>query len=299
MVQKETVRISVILPVYNGGEYLKKSIQSVLSQSFSHFEFLVIDDCSTDGSFEWIKEVDDDRIQLHRNQYNRGLFYNLNFLIKLSSGNLIKLWSQDDIMYANCLAQVVDFHEKYPNIGFSYSGRDMIDEEGRIKVNLMADNTPEIIPTMLHAHIAYHTGSIAGNISNTCITRCALDTVGFFHEGMKISADFDMWVRLAQYFDTGFIQEKLIQLRDHKSQLSRNEKYYINHVKEDLEVYRYLDNYIGEDMKIEGRKILRTSKLVFYYTLMIKSLLRGEWRTTRQYYSALSAYDNFFLISLN
>ena len=216
--------ISVVLPVYNGGGYLKQSLESVLNQNFSEFELLIIDDCSTDGSLAYLQSIQDPRVSLFKNEDNRGLFFNLNFLISQSQSPLIKLWAQDDIMYPQCLNSFVAFHKQYPGIGFSYSGRDMIDEAGVIKENNVVDNTPTIISTALHAKIAYYTGSIAGNIANVCINKKALDKVGLFNEGMKISADFDMWVRLAKEHKTGFIREKLIQLRDHDKQLSRNEK---------------------------------------------------------------------------
>jgi glycosyltransferase involved in cell wall biosynthesis len=291
--------ISVVLPVYNGGEYLKRSLQSVLNQNFSEFELLIIDDCSTDNSLAYLQSIQDPRISLFKNEENRGLFFNLNFLISQSKSSLIKLWAQDDIMYPQCLKSFVAFHRQYPGIGFSYSGRDIIDEEGLVKENNVVDNTPTIISTVLHAKIAYYTGSIAGNIANVCINKEALDKVGLFNEDMKISADFDMWVRLAKENETGFIREKLIQLRDHDKQLSRNEKYYINHVKEDLEVYRYLDSYVSAEQKKLGHNQLRKSKLVFYYTLMMKCLLKRNLKTGREYFKLIASYENFFKVTFN
>ena len=289
--------ISVILAVYNGQEFLRLSIESVLTQQLQHFELLVLDDCSTDSSWEYLSQLKDSRVHLFRNEKNKGLFYNLNFLIKKSNTNLVKLWAQDDIMYPHCLQSFVSFHEQYPDLGFSYSARDMIDDNGKIKPTSKVDKTPTIISTELHAAIAYYTGSIAGNIANVCINKQALQRVGYFKESMKISGDFDMWVRLAQHYETGFINEKLIQLRDHSGQLSRNEKYYLSHVKEDLEVYRYLNAYVSKDLFNEGKKILRNHKLRFYYTLMLKSLLQGELKTGWEYIKVLALTDNFFLLS--
>ncbi len=291
------IAISIVLPVYNGGEYLKQSVGSVLNQDFKNFEFLILDDCSTDGSYEYLQGLNDARIQLFKNEKNKGLFYNLNFLIAQSKSSLIKLWAQDDIMYSNCLSGFVHFHQKHPQIGFSYSGRTIIDEKGNIIKNDSTDNTPEIISTELHARIAYYTGSIAGNIANVCINKRALERVGPFNESMKISADFDMWVRLAEHYETGFIKDNLIQLRVHSGQLSRNEKFYINHVKEDLLIYRYLDSYVTDAQKKGGHKLRRDNKLVFYYTLMLKAFLRGDITTGIKYWSLLSKAENMFLLT--
>jgi len=292
-------QISVILCVYNGSNYLNKSVTSVLQQEFQDFEFLILDNGSTDDTWAYLQSLKDERIRLYRNEKNSNVFFNLNFLIKESKNSIIKLWSHDDIMYPYCLSGFVNFHQQHPHIGFSYSERDMIDENGTIKAGDQIDNTPEIISPELHAKIAYYTGSIAGNIANVCVNRKALDDVGLFNESMKISADFDMWVRLAKEHDTGFIKKKLIQLRDHGGQLSRNEKYFINHVKEDLVVYRYLDSYVESSVRLEGKNLMRKHKLVFYYTLMIKALLKGKIAAAFDFYTQLSTYDNFFLLSFS
>ncbi len=297
--------IVVILPVYNGKPYLHLSVESVLSQDYSDFEFLILDDCSTDGSFEYLQSLSDPRIKLYRNPKNRGLFPNLNFLIERSDAPLIKIWSQDDIMHRNCLAEVVAFHQRFVNLGFSYSNRDLIDETGRISRVMPPDNTPEIISTQLHSRIAYFTGSIAGNIANVCLVRVALQKSGLFDESMKISGDFFMWVRLARYFETGFINKPLIQLRDHAGQLSRKESYYAHHVVEDLVVYRYLDSYSTEAEKRLGHNYMEQHKLLFYYTIMIKACFKFHFKVARDIRSALVGYadmnrlrKNFILFKL-
>ena len=289
--------ITIILPVYNGGHYLVESVNSVLTQSFTNFELLIIDDCSTDGSWKYLSGLTDSRVKLIKNETNQGLFYNLNFLIKKSSSDLIKLWAHDDIMLSNCLQSFVSFHNTHPEIGFSYSQRIMIDENGVIKENNNIDTTPEIISKELHALIAYCTGSIAGNIANVCIQKKALMKVGLFNETMKISADFDMWVRIAEFFPVGHINHKLIKLRDHKNQLSRNEKYFIEHVREDFTVYRKLDSYCDVETRLKGRKIMQKNKLLFYYTLMVKSFLKMNFKTTIKYINLINGHDNFFKIT--
>ena len=290
--------ISVILPVYNGGHYLISSVESVFNQSFTNYEFLILDDCSTDNSLHYLKSIKDENVSVYRNEKNMGLFYNLNFLIKKSRSRLIKLWAQDDVMYPTCLESFVHFFEKYPQVGFAYSGIHNIDESGHIKAYDYTDTTPQIISTELHARIAFFTGSIAGNISNVCLNRVALDKVGLFNEQMKISADFDMWVRLARDHDTGFIGEILVQLRDHSGQLSRNESLYIHHVREDLQVYHYLMSYVNSKTCKEGKMLLRNNKFVFYYTLMIKTLIKGKLKSAFNFYKELSAMDNFLELSI-
>ena len=292
------VEIVVILPVYNGGKYLPISVESVLNQSLQNFEFHIIDDCSTDASWSYLSGLQDKRIRLIKNEKNKGLFYNLNHLINTSAAPLIKLWSQDDFMYPDCLEKIVIFHKKYPQIGFSYSGRHYIDENGTLIEKNIIDRTPELISPELHARIAFYTGSIAGNIANVTLNRNALKEVGLFREEMRISGDFDMWVRLSRKRPVGFINEPLIQLRDHKNQLSRQEQYYIFHLKEDICVYQYLLNDVTIEERIEGRYLLRNYKLLFYYTLMVKAFIKGRIKTFLRFYRVLSEFDNIGMLTI-
>lgn len=285
------------MPVYNGIPYLEKSVTSVLNQQFSNFELLIIDDCSTDGSWEYLRQLEDKRITLYRNEKNSGLFFNLNFLIKRSTSPIIKIWSQDDIMYPVCLQEVFTFHQQHTEIGFSYTDRDYIDANDTILINKKRDDTPEIISPALHAKIAFITGSIAGNISNVAINRLVLDKVGLFNEGMKISGDFEMWVRLAKDHPVGFIKNRLIQLRNHKEQLSGQEKYFIFHLREDIDTYRILFEYLTTAQQLEGMKLLRNSKLLFYYTLMLKAIFKGKLITGYNFFKLLSSFDNFIIVT--
>ena len=289
--------ISIILPVYNGIDYLEQSVCSVFRQSFENFELLIIDDCSTDGSWEYLQSLQDGRIKVFRNTKNMGLFYNLNFLIKNSQSSLIKLWSQDDIMYPNCIKEVIAFHQLYPQIGFSYTGSDYIDANGNNLLLNKTDETPTIISRDLHYRIACITGSIAGNISNVTITKIALDKVGLFNEQMKISGDFEMWVRISEEYYIGFLKKPLIQLRNHKAQLSNKEDLFIYHLKEDVQVFNYMFSYLTVEQKKQGMVILRNQKLLFYYTLMLKAAFKGHTRLAADFLKYLSKFDNIFILT--
>src|ERR1700761_6676744 len=174
-------KISIVLPVYNGGAYLASSVNSVLQQTRQDFELLIVDDHSRDNSFQFLCGLNDPRISLFRNEKNMGLFYNLNFLIKKAQAPLIKLWSHDDVMKPTSLEEIVKFHQQHPDLGFSYTAVSYIDAEGKaITKQEKADNTPSIVSKELHSKICFETGSIAGNIANVTITRKGLDTVGLF-----------------------------------------------------------------------------------------------------------------------
>ncbi len=289
--------ISVILPVYNGGKYLQSSVMSVLNQNFKSFDFFILDDNSDDGSYEWLVQLEDERIVLLRNQTNKGLFHNLNLLILRSETPLIKLWAQDDIMLPDCLLEFKKFYALHHQVGFLYCGSNYIDEHGNQRPDGPIDTTPAILSTYMHAQIAYYTGSIAGNIANVCLTKAGVEKVGLFDETMKISGDFDMWVRLAEHFPTGFINKKLIKLRLHTEQLSRKKEYLINHGIEDFGVFRKLDNYISFKERKEGRKIMHINKLLSYYIIILKFFGEGDFKNGWRLYRELTSFTSFTKLS--
>ncbi|MCB9046914.1 MAG: glycosyltransferase [Chitinophagales bacterium] len=289
--------ISVILPVYNGLPYLKESVESVLAQTYNDFELLVLDDCSADGSWEYLESISDPRLKLSRNDVNKGLFYNLNFMSKKAEAPLVKLWSQDDYMVPEALGKIVAFHKEHPGLGMSYTAVKIIDENSTVVKEAKEDITPTIVDQETHARIAFRWGSIAGNIANVTIAKEAYNNVGYFDEGMKICGDFDMWVRIGEFYNIGFMNEPIVYLRSHSGQLSRQEVYYIKHVVEDIIVYKKLFAYIPPQLRSEGLRDMRESKLVFYYTLMMNALKKSGVKLAYQFWKEISKFDNPFILT--
>src|SRR5262245_238256 len=106
--------ISVVLPVYNGVPYIRESVRSVLTQTFTDFELLVWDDGSTDSTGEALASLRDPRVRRFTNGVNQGLFPTLNLAIAQCRGDLIRLWAQDDRMLPQCLEKETAFSERHP-----------------------------------------------------------------------------------------------------------------------------------------------------------------------------------------
>lgn len=279
-------------------EYLEKSVQSVLNQDLQSFQFIICDDCSKDQSWNYLSSLNDNRVTVFRNEKNKGLFATLNFLCKSTDADIVKLWSQDDIMNTNCLSETVRFHEKYSEIAFSYSDRIHINDKGEIVPSAdYIDHTPEFIPKQLHDKIALFTGSIAGNISNVAIINKKLKQVGYFDESMTICADFDMWVKLSANSDIGKIKKTLILLRDHDGQLSRSPAYYLRHLKEDKKVFNTLMSRVNGEMKAFGIKNLKSRKLPLYFSFFLQTVKRRDWQLAKAFINELSKQDNIILLA--
>jgi hypothetical protein len=115
---------------------------------------------------------------------------------------------------------------------------------------------------------------------------------------MKIPGDFDVLVRLAKDNPVEYIPAILVQVREHGGHLNMNAKYDVNQLREDLQVFRTLISYSDLESIIEGKALMRNHKLIYYYTLMVKAALKGELKSACGIARALSAYSNFFLLTV-
>ena len=111
-------KVSILMPVYNSAEFLREAIESMLSQSFKDFEFLIVDDGSTDGSAGILAEYveKDSRIRIIRNEKNQGIVYSLNRGLKECTGEYIARMDSDDIALKERLDKQIAVLDKNPDI---------------------------------------------------------------------------------------------------------------------------------------------------------------------------------------
>ena len=116
-----SIKISVIMSVYNGEDYLSEAIDSVLDQSFTDFELIVINDCSTDGTAEILKKYEslDTRVKVHTNEVNLRLPSSLNKAISLAEGKYIARMDADDICLPDRFEKQYGFMESHPDVALS------------------------------------------------------------------------------------------------------------------------------------------------------------------------------------
>ena len=280
-------QITVVLPVYNGGEYLHKSVQSVLNQIYTDFEFLICDDGSSDGSIEYLKSLDDSRIKLFFNEKNKGLFPTLNFLLRQAQTGWVHLWSQDDIMYPFCLEEEIKFIEKHPEVPFFFSQRDIIDQNGKIIKSGATEATNELISEEHLVKVSILAGSITGNIANTVVNKKAVEEAGYFDENMKYSADFDMWEKLSRGKPIGVINKPLIQLRSHSGQLSRQYEMKIHQLRENHEIInRFLERIKDPVIKKKAQKGIKWKIQVMHFAFGLQ-ILRHNRQAAKEYFLQL------------
>ncbi|MDU1889291.1 MAG: glycosyltransferase [Dysgonomonas sp.] len=130
--------ISVVMPAYDVGEYIELSIKSILNQTLSDFEFIIIDDGSTDNTVDIIKSFNDKRIKLYIQDKNMGLFHTLNYGLNLSSGKYIARMDGDDVSIPERFRMQVDFLEKNKEI--SILGTSIIRMDNNIRIDYPLDH---------------------------------------------------------------------------------------------------------------------------------------------------------------
>ena len=126
--------ISVIMSVYNGEKYLKESLESILRQTFTDFEFLIIDDSSTDKTLQILQQYQnkDKRVRIFTNQENLGLTKSLNILLRKTRGKYIARMDADDISLPDRLLKQYLFLEEHKDIFLVGTGAYIIDEKGSV-----------------------------------------------------------------------------------------------------------------------------------------------------------------------
>jgi glycosyltransferase involved in cell wall biosynthesis len=150
-------RLSIGLPVYNGGDYLAESIEALLGQSYEDFELIISDNASTDGTADVCQRyaAQDPRIRYYRQPHNIGCAPNHNFVIRQARGELFKTASHDDLYGRELLSRCVAALDEYPRVVLAHSWSALIDSSGTVTevvdypVNTAADRAPERFRSML------------------------------------------------------------------------------------------------------------------------------------------------------
>lgn len=125
-------KISVIMPVYNAEKYVEEAVKSILNQTESDLELIIIDDCGNDSSMEVVQSIEDDRICIFRNQKNRGIAFSRNQGLAYARGKYIALMDDDDIAPLDRLAVESRFLDEHVDIDVVGGGTLWINEEGRV-----------------------------------------------------------------------------------------------------------------------------------------------------------------------
>lgn len=254
MVSSQTafLPISVVMSVYNGERYLREAIESILDQSFPDFEFIIIDDGSTDGSGEIISSYNDRRIKWFR-QGNKGLAPALNEGIKHGIGKYVARMDADDISLPNRLKTQYDFLESHTNSVVVGSHANIVDRSGRYLYTSRMPTDWEMIRKRLPlSPFIYH--------SSAMFRRESFNHCGGYYEKIKHHfEDAILWNKMAKLGELWNIDEPLINYRLVPSSISNRDKQTAAYIYSLAEKVLQNDNIEEDDLVKLERKVDRRS----------------------------------------
>ena len=215
----DSVLVSVIMANYKTKiEYLQEAINSILSQTYTNFELLVIDDCSQDGSVDYIKSIKDDRIKIFINENNRGPAVTRNRGLEEAKGKYIAIMDSDDIALPTRLEKQVEFMENHTDVfvcgtWFEKFGtinmvrKPIIDDFEYYRCQLLFSNTPRTICN-----------------SSSMIRKSMLDQYNIRYDtSLEKTEDYGLWTVCSKFGRFAILEEVLLKYRVHEHQISTQE----------------------------------------------------------------------------
>ena len=220
-----TPRVSVIMPSYNHDAFIKQAIDSVLLQTFSDFELLVIDDGSLDGSRGVIKGIVNPKLVPYFLEKNVGACEATNIGIRLAKGEYIAICNSDDMWEREKLQLQVEFLDNHKEVGAIFSDVSWIDNDGKPIAKTNLPNFSSIFSQQNRSRFAWQRKLIEnGNClchPSVLIRKSAYEKVGLYNNLLRQLPDFDMWLRLLTKHEIHITSEKLIRFRIHDGNTSK------------------------------------------------------------------------------
>jgi len=202
-------KVSVLLSVYNGQDFLKETIESVLNQTYKNFEFIIINDASTDDSKKILLDYKkkDNRIILIHNEYNIGLTKSLIKGLKLAKGEFIARQDSGDVSHPERLAKQVKILNENPHISLVGTHCEVVDERGKVFAKKEYPNNMEIFRKMLtQGQNPFAHGAVM-------FIKKHVQQIGGYNDRIFYAQDFELWSRMIKKFKFYIIEEPLYQLR--------------------------------------------------------------------------------------
>lgn len=208
-------KVTVLMSVYNGEQYLSEAIESILHQTFSDFEFIIVDDGSVDSTWDLLTlyRAQDSRIVLLRNEENLGIPRSTNKGLTRARGKYIARTDADDVSLPERLARQVSFLEEHPDVGVLGGAVQIIDGAG---------NASDIwrFPA---EHGVLRWRLCFGNPimhSTVMMRREVVNRVNGYDVEMEVALDYDLWRRLSSVTRLANLQDVLLCLRRHEDSLT-------------------------------------------------------------------------------
>jgi glycosyltransferase involved in cell wall biosynthesis len=213
---KSDLLVSVVLPTYNRAGLLTRAIESVLQQTYSNFELIVVDDCSTDCTEDVVKEFQDNRIRYIRHEKNRGAPIARNNGIRAAKGNYIAFQDSDDVWVSTKLEKQVNaFNSASNDLGVVYTSFWLIDysKETLVPSSHVKKAEGKIHDVLLEMNLV--------SLSSAIVRKECFEKVGMFADIPRFQ-DWELWLRISKYYVFKHLNEPLVKVYRQPDSISRN-----------------------------------------------------------------------------
>jgi glycosyltransferase involved in cell wall biosynthesis len=199
--------VSVVMSVYNGEKYISEAIESILNQTFSDFEFIIINDGSTDGTSAILHRCEqvDSRLRVYH-QEHCGLIASLNRGCRLAQGNYIARMDADDVSMPERLTRQVHYMKAHPGIGVLGTWIEYIDENGTQRANWRMPTVPALIGWSLFFGTCLAHPSVL-------MRRDVIERLDFYCPEALYAEDYDLWTRVSIVSRIANVPDILLQRR--------------------------------------------------------------------------------------
>jgi len=209
MIPEHKIRlVSIILPVYNGEQFLKESIESCLAQTYRHIELIIVNDCSTDNSLQIAKSFEDkdSRVKVISNQINKKLPASLNIGHEIAKGDYLTWTSHDNVFETSAIKVLLNKILELSS-DIIYSNFSVIEENGKRRKEINLKNaSPLLFGNSIGASFLYK--------------RCVFIRNNGYNEDLHGAEDYDFWLRATLHSKFIHIEDCLYNFRSHSSSLS-------------------------------------------------------------------------------
>ena len=239
------MKVSVVITSYNYDRYIKDAIESVLSQTYSDFELVIIDDCSADNSVNIINQFEDERIKFIQNEQNLGLKSSMQKAISCCSGEWIAFLESDDLWLPNTLEKRLACAEKYSQVGIIFNDvLEFGDENWLLAVKNNFERVRKILSKKTFPKNIFYDINVYNLIltfSSVMIKRELFENISF---ETPIDALLDWWlyIHIAYNTEAYYIKDKLTKWRQHKQSYimrkNKKSKFKMANIEAYLDVYK-------------------------------------------------------------
>lgn len=203
-------QFSVVIPLYNKKNFIKKTIESVLDQTFGDFEIIVIDDCSTDLSLLEVEKIYSTKLKLLKHSHNQGLSTSRNTGIQNATGKFIAFLDADDLWKENFLAEIFTLITQFPEAQiFATNYEENSGTDNIILPNNNAQNFSENSLITNYFEIALRQPLYC--YSSVCFNKSVFDKIGLFNPKITFAEDIDFNIRANLVFTLAYSNKALVQ----------------------------------------------------------------------------------------